>query len=254
MKEEKKFLIKFGTDNRYLKSFTTDEKGNIDDITTTINQDKAMHLDMDEAIEYKTDVFKFFKPSIVEEGTLIIHIPTREEYDMMYRRRLEHSSGAELCDEVLSRIDSTLTVAVVRKRLGYCFGDMIDIHYTNDEKEVGIEDVFNSLKYGGSALINGLKQYRWQCNECVEVIELGSKKHGGYTNYWIAKRYIIDFKYKDALEMLTDKKVKFPTTGYKEGYICERVWFGNTHDCMEVKDGKTVIKPFKDSSFDLYNK
>lgn len=254
MKEDKKFLIRFGTDNRYLKSFTTDKRGNIDDITTTIDQDKAMHLDMNDAAEYKCGLFRMFKPEIVEYGTLIIILPTLEEYHMMHQRRLENSTNAELCDEVLSRIDSTLTVAVVRKRLGYCFGGKIDIHYTDDEKEVGIEDVFNSLKYGGSALINGLKQYRWQCNECVEVIELGSKKHGGYTGYWIAKRYIIDFKYKDALEMLTDKNVKFPTTGYKEGYICERVWFGNTHDCMEVKDGKTVIKPFKNSSFDLYNK
>ena len=252
MKEEKKFLIKFGTDNRYLKSFTTDEKGDIDDITTTIDQGKAMHLDMDEAIEYKTDVFKFFKPSIVEEGTLIIHIPTREEYDMMYERRLEHSSDAELCNEVLSRIDSTMTVAVVRKRLGYCFGNDICIHYTDNEKEVDIKDVFKALKYGKKkSFINHRTQYRWQCNGYIEVIELGKRPQSGY---WIDKRYVLDFEYKDALEMLTDKKVKFPTHGYKEGYICETISFGNTHDCMEVKDGKTVIKPFKNSSFDLYNK
>lgn len=255
MKEdEKKFLIKFGTDGRYLKSFTVDKRGEIDDITTTINQDKAMHLGINDAAEYKSDLFRMFKPDIVEYGTLIFRLPTLEEYHMMHQRKLENSTDAELCNEVLSRIDGTLTVGVIRKRLGYCFGDHICIHYTDNEREIDIEEVFNALKHGGKTLVNRLTQFRWQCNECIEVIELGARKHGGYTGYWIDKRYILDFKYKNALEMLTDKKVKFPTTGYKEGYVCERVFFGNTHDCMEVKDGKTIIKPFKGSSFDLYNK
>lgn len=247
--EDKKYLIKFGTDNRYLKSYTVDKNGEVDDITTTIHQDQAMHLELNEACEYKTDLFKFFKPQIVEEGTFILHIPTQEEYRMMWEHRLAHSTNAELCHEIISRIDSTLTVGVVRQRLRFCFGDKIDIHYTSDD-EVNIEDVFKSLKYGGKSLINGQTQYRWQCNECVEVIELGYRKQSGY---WIDKRYVIDFKYESALEMLTDKKVKFPTNGYREGYVCERVWFGNTHDSMERKDGKTVIKAEK-SEIELYNR
>jgi hypothetical protein len=66
---------------------------------------------------------------------------------------------------------------------------------------------------------------------------------------FLHKREVIDFKYNTPLEMLTDKKVKFPTTGYKEGIICERIFFGNTHDTVENKDGKTIITPFKGSSF-----
>ena len=251
---DKKYLLRFGYSHRYLKSFTKNNNGDIDDITTTMCQDKALHLELNDAIEYKTDLFKFFKPEIVEEGTLTIFLPTMEEYNMMLQRRLQQSSGKELCDEILSRIDSTLTVGVLREYLGFCFGKDITIHYTDNEKEVNIEEVFKSLKHGYKTFINGLTQYTWQCNESIEVIELGKRKHSNYSSYWIDKRYILDFKYNTPLEMLTDKKVKFPTTGYKEGFICEKVFFGNTHDCMERINGKTIIKPFKGSSFTLYNK
>ena len=248
---DKKYLLRFGYSHRYLKSFTRNDNGDIDDITTTMCQDKALHLELNDAIEYKTDLFKFFKPEIVEEGTFTIFIPTTEEYHMMHQRRLQQSSDKELCDEVLSRIDSTLTVGVLREYLGFCFGKDLTIYYTDNEKEVSIEEVFKNLKYGYKTFINGLTQFTWQCNGSIEVIELGKRK---YSNYWIDKRYILDFKYNTPLEMLTDKNVKFPTTGYKEGFICEKVFFGNTHDYMERINGKTIIKPFKDSSFNLYNK
>jgi hypothetical protein len=54
--------------------------------------------------------------------------------------------------------------------------------------------------------------------------------------------------------MLTDKKVKFPTTGYKEGFVCEKVFFGNTHDYVIRQDGKTTIKCRKDSDKIKYQK
>lgn len=248
---DKKYLIRFGGSHRYLKSFTTNARGEVDDITTTTHQDGAMHLNMENAVVYKTDTFKLFKPEIVEYGTLFICIPSYEDYKLMLERKLENSSDEELCDEVLSRIDSTLTVGVLRERLGFCFGSHVDIHYTNKEKEEDIEEVFRNLKYGHKSYINKLTQYRWQCNESIEIIELGRRPN---CNMWINSREVIDFKYNSALEMLTDKKVKFPTTGYKEGFVCEKVFFGNTHDYMEIINGKTVIKPHKGSSLNLYNK
>ena len=247
---DERYLIRFCDSRRYLKSFTMDEIGDVDEITTTAIQDEAMHLELDEAIEYKSDTFKFLKPELVEEGTFTLYIPTHEEYRMMYERRLEHSTNRQLWDEILSRIDSSLTVNEIRKRLGFCFGNRIDIHYTDNEKEVEIEDVFKALKNGGRTFINEAKrtQYRWQCNEHIEVVELGKRPH---TGYWIHKRYVLPFKYNTPLEMLKDKDIKFPITGYKEGYICENVFFGNTHDSMERQDNKTIIKPLKSSEFKI---
>lgn len=247
VEEEKKFLLSFGY-NCYLKSYTLNVHGDIDEIVITKKQDDALHLSINDAAEYKCGLFNMFKPEIIEYGTLKLCLPSVEEYHMMHQRRLENSTGEELCDEVLARIDSTLTVAVLRRRLGFCFGKPIAIHYTDNEKEVDIEEVFKNLKRGGKSFMNGLTQYRWQCNEHIEVIELGYRSR----SYWINKRFILPFKYNSPLEMLTNKEFKFPTNGYKEGFICEGVWFGNTHDCMEIIDGKCVIKPFKGSSFNLY--
>lgn len=240
---DKKYLIKFGYSNRYLKSFTTNKKGDVDDIETTIHQDRAMHLNMEDAVVYKRDTFKMFKPEIVEYGTLFIYIPSYEDYKLMWERKLQNSTDDELFDEVKSR--HSVTVAEIRARLGFCFGDTPIIHYTNKEEEVGIEEVFAHLKHGHKIFINGLTQYKWQCPDAIEVIELGRRNN----HLFLHKREVIDFKYNSALEMLTDKKVKFPTTGYKEGIICERIFFGNTHDIVEKKDGKTIITPFKCSSF-----
>ena len=248
--EEKKFLIQF-KDNRFLKSFTTDNKGEVDDITTTIHQDKAMHLNMEDAVVYKRDTFKMFKPEIVEYGTLILHIPSYEDYKLMWERKLQNSTDDELFDEVHSRLCSdNVTVAEIRARLGFCFGSRVDIHYTNKEKEEDIEEVFMNLKYGHKSYINKLTQYQWQCNESIEKIELGCRNG----RLWIHSREVIDFRYNSALEMLTDKKVKFPTTGYKEGFVCEKVFFGNTHDYMIKQDGKTTIKYRKDSDYIKYQK
>lgn len=243
--DDKKYLIRFGYSHRYLKSFTTTEEGDVDDIETTIHQDRAIKLDLNEAMEYKTDLFKFLKPEIVEEGTFTLYIPSREDYRLMHERRLENSSNEDICDEIISRYNGRCTVAEVRERLGFCFGRTPIIHYPNNEEEVGIEEVFAHLKHGGKTFINGLTQYKWQCPDAIEVIELG-RRNG---HLWIHSREVIDFKYNTPLEMLTDKKVKFPTTGYKEGIICERIFFGNTHDTVEKKDGKTIITPFKGSSF-----
>lgn len=242
---DKKYLIRFGYSHRYLKWFSTTERNTVDDIETTIHQDRAIKLDLNEAMEYKTDLFKFLKPEIVEEGTFTLYIPSREDYRLMHERRLENSSNEELCDEIISRYDSRCTVAEVRERLGFCFGGTPIIHYTNNEEEVGIEEVFSQLKHGHKIFINGLTQYKWQSPDSIEVINLG-RRNG---HLWIHSREVIDFKYNTPLEMLTDKKVKFPTTGYKEGIICERIFFGNTHDTVEKKDGKTIITPFKGSSF-----
>ena len=243
---DKKYLIRFGYSHRYLKWFSTTERNTVDDIETTIHQDRAIKLDLEEAMEYKTNYFKMLKPEIVEEGTFTLYIPSREDYRLMHERRLENSSNKEICDELISRLDSRCTVAEVRARLGFCFGGTPIIHYTNNEEEVGIEEVFAQLKHGHKIFINGLTQYKWQCPDAIEVIELGKRP---YSNMWIHKREVIDFKYNTPLEMLTDKKVKFPTTGYKEGIICERIFFGNTHDIVEKKDGNMVITPFKGSSF-----
>jgi hypothetical protein len=242
---DKKYLIRFGYSHRYLKSYTITEEGDVDDIETTIHQDRAIKLDLNEAMEYKTDLFKFLKPEIVEEGTLTLYIPSREDYNLMHERRLENSSNEDICDELISRLDGGCTVAEVRERLGFCFGRIPIIHFANNEEEVGIEKVFAHLKYGGKSFINGLTQYKWQSPESIEVIEL-EKRNG---HLFLHKREVIDFKYNTPLEMLTDKKVKFPTTGYKEGIICERICFGNTHDTVEHIDGKTIITPFKGSSF-----
>ena len=242
---DKKYLLRFGYSHRYLKSFTRDNDGDIDDITTTMCQDKALHLELNDAIEYKTDLFKFFKPEIIEEGTFTLFFPSEEEYHMMHERRLENSTNEEICDEIISRLESEITISEVRARLGFCFGGTPIIHFTNNEKEVRIEEVFKELKHGHKSFINGLTQYKWQCNESIEVIELG-RRNG---HLWIHKRYVLDFKYNTPLEMLTDKNVKFPTTGYKEGVICEKIYFGNSHHIMEKVDGKTIITPFKNSSF-----
>ena len=244
---EEKYLLSFGG-NHYLKSYTLNVHGDIDEIATTNDQNNAMHLDINDAAEYKCGLFRMFKPEIIEYGTLKLRLPTAEEYHMMHQRRLENSTDKQLCDEVLARIDSTLTVAVLRKRLGFCFGYPIAIHYTDDEKEVDIEEVFKNLKYGGKSFMNGLTQYRWQCNEHIEVVELGKRPRSVYR---INKRFVLPFKYNSPIEMLTDKEFKFPTNGYKEGFICEGVWFGNTHDCMEIINGKCVIKPFDGSSLNL---
>ena len=243
----KKYLIQFAYSHRYLKSFTKNGKGEVDDIETTMHRDRAMHLDLHEAMEYKTNLFNILKSEIVEEGTFKLYLPTQEEYRMMYERRLEHSSNEELADEILSRIDSSFTVAEIRARLSFCFGhhDVV-IHYTNGEKEVDVEDVFKYLKNGGKTFVNGHTQYKWQCYEHVEIIELGKRPYSGY---WIQERRVVDFRYETPLEMLKDKNIRFPITGYKEGFICEKVFFGNTHDIMEKKDGKTIITPFKNSSF-----
>ena len=163
----------------------------------------------------------------------------------MHERRLEHSNNKELCDEIISRLESGITVSEVRARLGFCFGDRPIIHYTDNEKEVNIEEVFKELKHGHKSFINGLTQYKWQYNESIEVIELG-RRNG---HLWIHKRYVLDFKYNTPLEMLTDKNFKFPTNGYKEGVICEKMFFGNSHHMMEKKDGKTIITPWKNASF-----
>jgi len=243
---DKKYLIRFGYSHRYLKAFTKNERGEVDDIETTIHEDRAIKLELNDAMEYKTNLFKFLKPEIVEEGTFTFYIPSHEDYRMMYERRLEHSSNEELADEITSRIDTSFTVAEIRARLGFCFGGTPIIHYTNNEQEVNIEDVFNELKHGYKSFINGRTQYKWQCYKHVEIIELGKRPQ---SDYWIQERRVIDFKYKTPLEMLTDKNFKFPTTGYKEGFICEKIFFGNTHDIMEKKDGKTIITPFKGSSF-----
>ena len=246
--DNKMYLLRFPYSHRYLKSYTLDEKGEVDDIETTIHQDRAMHLDVNEVVEYKSWLFKEFKPEIVEEGTLTIFIPSYGDYKIMMERRLQKASNKQLASEILSRIDGGFTVGEVRARLGFCFGcGSVHIHYTDNEKEVIIEKVFNELKHGGKSFINGLTQYKWQCNESVEVIELGRRNN--YT--WVNKRYVIDFKYNSPLEMLTDKKIKFPRTGYKEGFVCEALFFGNTHDSIEVKDGKTIISPFKGSSFNI---
>ena len=242
---DKKYLIRFGYSHRYLKWFSTTERNTVDDIETTIHQDRAIKLDLEEAMEYKTNYFKMLKPEIVEEGTFTLYIPSREDYRLMHERRLENSSNEDICDEIISRISSTCTVAEVRERLGFCFGGAPIIHYTNNEEEVGIEEVFAHLKHGHKIFINGLTQYKWQSPDAIEVIELG-RRNG---HLFLHKREVIDFKYNTPLEMLTDKKVKFPTTGYKEGIICERIFFGNTHDTVEKKDGKTIITPFKGSSF-----
>jgi hypothetical protein len=108
--------------------------------------------------------------------------------------------------------------------------------------------VFKQLKYGHKSFINGLTQYQWQCNEHIEVIELGLRNG----HLWIHERYVLDFKYKTPLEMLTDKNIKFPTTGYKEGFICEKIFFGNTHDYVARKNGKTIIKPRMNSDYIQY--
>ena len=107
-----------------------------------------------------------------------------------------------------------------------------------------------NLKYGHKSYINKLTQYQWQCNESIEKIELGCRNE----RLWIHSREVIDFKYNSALEMLTDKKVKFPTTGYKEGFVCEKVFFGNTHDYVIRQDCKTTIKYRKDSDYIRYQK
>jgi len=242
---DKKYLIRFGYSHRYLKAFTKNERGEVDDIETTIHEDRAIKLELNDAMEYKTELFKFLKPEIVEDGRFTIFLPTPDEYRMMYERRLEHSSNEELAEEIIDRIDSSFTVAEVRERLGFCFGGTPIIHYTNNEEEVGIEEVFAHLKHGHKIFINGLTQYKWQSPDSIEVIELGRRND----HLFLHKREVIDFKYNTPLEMLTDKKVKFPTTGYKEGIICERIFFGNTHDMMEKKDGKTIITPYKHSSF-----
>jgi len=243
---EKKYLIRFGYSHRYLKWFSTTERNEVDDIETTIHQDRAIKLDLEEAMEYKTNYFKTLKPEIVEEGTFTLYIPSREDYRLMHERRLENSSNEDICDEIISRYGGRCTVAEVRARLGFCFGGTPFIHYTDNEKEVNIEEVFKHLKNGYKIFINGLTQYKWQSPDAIEVIQLGRRPKG---IMWIHSREVIDFKYNTPLEMLTDKKIKFPTTGYKEGIICERIFFGNTHDTMEKKDGKTIITPFKGSSF-----
>ena len=234
-----KYLLRF-PNGRYLKSFTLDENGGVDDVTTTIKKGKAMLLSIDEAVEYKADLFKFLKPSLEEEGTFILRIPTQEELRMLHERKLEHSTNKEICDEIISRLDGSITVSEIRARLGYCFGRNIGIHTWGDE--VNIEDVFKGLKgmKRPSCFINGLTQYRWQCHESIEVIELGKRPQSGF---WIHKRYVIDFKYESALEMLTDKKFKFPTNGYYEGCIYESIFFGNTHDTVESINCKRVITP-----------
>ena len=242
---DKKYLIRFGYSHRYLKWFSTTERNTVDDIETTIHQDRAIKLDLEEAMEYKTNYFKMLKPEIVEEGTFTLYIPSREDYCLMHERRLENSSNEDICDEIISRYHSRCTVGEVRARLGFCFGGTPIIHYTNNEEEVGIEEVFKHLKHGHKIFINGLTQYKWQSPDSIEVIELVRRNN----HLFLHKREVIDFKYNTPLEMLTDKKVKFPTTGYKEGIICERIFFGNTHDTVENKDGKTIITPFKNSSF-----
>ena len=234
-----KVILRF-QDGRYLKSFTLDENGKVDDITTTANSLKALAVTVDEAVEYKADLFKFLKPTLVDEGTHFIRIPTQDEYRMLYERKLEHSSNKEICDEIISRLDVSITVSEIRARLEFCFGCHVDIHtYGN---EVNIEDVFKGLKgiKRPGCFINGFTQYRWQCNESIEIIELGKRPQSGF---WIHKRYVIDFKYESALEMLTDKKFKFPTNGYFEGCVCENVFFGNTHDTVESINCKRVITP-----------
>ncbi len=244
----KKYYIRFGLGHRYLKSFTTDEKGNVADITTTDYQTEGKRLELDTALEYKTELFKFLKPEIVEEGTVTIFIPSNEDYERMYKSRLEKASNEELCDELISRFDYECPVSEIRERLGFCFGGTPIIHYTDEEKEVDIEEVFKQLKYGYKSFINGLTQYQWQCNEHIEVIELGLRNG----HLWIHERYVLDFKYKTPLEMLTDKNIKFPTTGYKEGFICEKIFFGNTHDYVARKNGKTIIKPRMNSDYIQY--
>ena len=246
---DKKYLLRFEYSHRYLKSFTTNEKGEVQDITTTGWQKEGMLLELNEAIEYKTKLFYSLKPEIVEDGTFKLYFPSREVYEKMYERRLEHSSNEEVCDEIVSRLTlDEITVSEIRARIGFCFGKEPIIHYTDNEKEVDIEEVFKQLKHGHKSFINGLTQYRWQCNEHIEVIEVGKRP---YSHNWLHKRYILDFKYNTPLEMLTDKNVKFPTTGYKEGIICEKIFFGNTHDVVEKKDGKTIISPYKFSSYNI---
>lgn len=250
MKENKKYLLRLGNGGRYLKSYTLTEKGDVDEVTTTVNKENAMHFELNDAAEYKTGLFRLFKPEIIEKDAMVLYIPSHEDYNIMMERRLQKASNKQLADEICSRFHSSFTVAEVRERLRFCFGrGGVHIHYTDNEKEVNIEEVFKGLKNGSKSFINKKKltQYRWQCNENVEVIELARRN-----NYmWIHKRYVIDFKYKSPLEMLTDKKFKFPTTGYKEGFVCEEVFYGNTHDKMEEKDGKTIISPFKWSRFNV---
>ena len=50
--------IRFSGSHRYLKSFTFDKSGDVDDITTTIKQNEAMHLDINEACEFKKIINK----------------------------------------------------------------------------------------------------------------------------------------------------------------------------------------------------
>lgn len=250
MEKNKKYLLRFGNGGRYLKSYTLTKKGDVDEITTTGNKENAMHFELNDAAEYKTGLFKLFKPDIVEKDAMIIYIPSYDDYRLIWERKLQKATNEQVCNEIISRLDGCLKLPELRERLGYCFGYDIDINYTNSGEEVNIEEVFKNLKYGGKAFINGLTQYRWQCHEHVEIIELGKNKESKHM--WVRKRYVVDFKYKSALEMLTDKNIRFPRTGYKEGYICERVWFGNSHDYVENKDGKTIIKPYKEASYNIY--
>lgn len=57
--EEKKFLIQFN-DNRFLKSFTTNAKGEVDDITTTI------HISIQSLMDNITMAYMWFTATILE--------------------------------------------------------------------------------------------------------------------------------------------------------------------------------------------
>ena len=249
---EKKFLIRFKESHRFLKSYTTNKRGGVEDITTTVHENEAMHFELNDAMEHASATFKSFKTELVEEGkSFTIYIPTDEELRKMHERRLEHSTPKQLCDEILSRINSSITISEIRKRLGYCFGTTPIIHYTDNEKEVEIEEVFKELKtgYHNKSYINKLAQYRWHGPNKIEIIQLGQRP--SRKSMWIHEREVVDFNYKSALEMLKDNKMRFPRAGYKEGFICEKIIYGITNDHVINKDGKTIIRPFEHLSFEI---
>ena len=82
---DKKYLIRFGYSHRYLKSYTTTEEGDVDDIETTIHQDRAIKLDLNEAMEYVTDLFKFLKPEVVEKQ-IEIKLKEKENYKIKKKK------------------------------------------------------------------------------------------------------------------------------------------------------------------------
>lgn len=239
MAQVEKYILQLDKKS-YLKSFTLNETGGMGTITITPNSLDATEYSKERVMEIHDTYFP--NASIYKAGTWIIHIPSHDEYERMYESRLSKSTDDKLLNEVRNRLISSIKPVEVRNKLGYCFGQFMYIHYTDDKKEMDIQTVYEKLKYGGESIINGLTQYQnFYHNDYetkVEVIELdtrGSKEH-----LYIKKRYIIDFPYNSPLEMVTDKTRKFPTTDYYAGCIVEDVSFGTDEDNYTMRDGDLV--------------